>query len=471
MIEYLSESAEELNVPVSYLITKLHYEGVWGTSEVARSNNNWSGMSTKGFKGTETRPSGVIVTQGSKRPKDEGGFYYKYASLSDFLKDWTYLIRRGGIYQVADSETFDEAVKGMFIVGGAKYDYATMDLPDGESQERYEKYLRGMKARRGHINEANNGALDEMDNENNKGDDNMTVTAEQVLKVFRTYIGMNKGSEKHKQMVKDYNSISPKPVGYTLKVSDDYCDAGLTVVFDKAGASDLIGRECGVERHKSIFKQKNIWLGLTRPQVGDVVIWRWDGNRSGFANHIGIVEKVSGNTITTIEFNTVVNGVSTVARRTYNWNAQSIQGYARPKYGKTAVTEETKSVKEVSQHIIVTIDNLRAFNQPSGSGTIMENVGKDFVKNIDTVVESEGYLWGGWISSADGKRRWTTLQTADGKRKFADIKAGTIGHGGKTYTEYLKLQEGGKQPSGGDEPELADNEVLLEGKVYVITEK
>lgn len=305
----------------------------------------------------------------------------------------------------------------------------------------------------------------------NKGDDNMAVTAEQVLKVFRTYIGMNKGSEKHKQMVKDYNSVSPKPVGYTLKTSDDYCDAGLTVVFDKAGASDLIGRECGVERHKSILKQKNIWLGLVRPQVGDIVIWRWDGNRNGFANHIGIVEKVSGNTITTIEFNTVVNGVSTVARRTYAWNSLSIQGYARPKYGKTTTTDEAKDSKEVSQHIVVTVDNLRAFNQPSGSGAIVENIKKDFVKNIDMTIEAEGYLWGGWISSADGKRRYTTLQTSDGKRKFVDIKQGTIGHGGKTYTDYLKLQEAKKQPTGGDEPKLADNEVLLDGKVYVIKEK
>ena len=52
-----------------------------------------------------------------------------------------------------------------------------------------------------------------------------------------------------------------------------------------------------------------------------------------------------------------------------------------------------------------------------------------------------------------------------------DIKEGTIGHGGKTYTEWLKLQEKDEQPIGGDEPKLADNEVLLDGKVYVIKEK
>lgn len=240
---------------------------------------------------------------------------------------------------------------------------------------------------------------------------------------------------------------------------------------DRAGATSLIGRECGVERHKSIFKQKNIWLGLVKPQVGDIVIWRWDGNRNGFANHIGFVESVSGNNITTIEGNTFKGGVSQVGRNTYAWNAQSIQGYARPKYGNSTVTEEAKEASKVNQHFVVTIDNLRAFDQPSSSSSIVENIKKDYVKNIDMTLESEGYIWGGWISSVDGKRRYTTLQTADGKRKFADIKQGTIGHGGKTYAEWLKLQEKDEQPIGGDEPKLADNEVLLDGKVYVIKEK
>lgn len=459
--EYLIKVAGELKVPPSYLIVKLHFEGVWGQSEVARLNNNWSGMSMPSNEEkltSVTRPSGVVVTKGTARPEDEGGYYYKYASLTDFMTDWTYLIRRGGIYKVADNSTFEGAIKGMFKVGGATYDYAALG---------YEKYLERMVARRKNINQANDGALDLID----KGVVDMAVTANQVLDIYRSYLGVDKYSAKHSQMVADYNKVTPRPVGYALKSSDDYCDAGFTVVFDKAGASDLVGRECGVERHKSIFKQKNIWLGLARPQVGDAIIFRWDGNRNGFAHHIGIVEKVSGDTITTIEFNTVVNGTSTVARRTYKWNTSVIQGYARPKYGNATVTEEAKESKKVNQHIVVTIENLRAFNQPSSSATIVENIKKDYVKNIDMTIEAEGYIWGGWISSADGKRRYTTLQTSDGKRKFADIKDGTIGHGGKTYTEWLKLQEKDEQPIGGDEPKLADNEVLLDGKVYVIKEK
>lgn len=162
--QLINYAENELNVPPSYLITKLHYEGLWGGSAVARSNNNWGGMTwNSSWESPYQRSSGVIITRGSPRPSNEGGYYIRYASVQDFLIDWTYLIRRGGIYNVADSDTFELAVKGMFVVGGAQYDYATMNVEG--SQKRYELYLAGMLARRNAINSANDGKLDLLDNE------------------------------------------------------------------------------------------------------------------------------------------------------------------------------------------------------------------------------------------------------------------------------------------------------------------
>lgn len=456
IIAKITTVANRHKLPLDYAITLLEFEGLWGNSTTGRLDNNWGGMT---YTGDSLRPSGIKVTQGTARPANEGGHYMRYASVDDFLADWAYLLREGGIYKVSGAKSFNDAIKGMFKIGGAKYDYAASG---------YDHYLKGMKARRDSINQANNGALDLL----LKGDNTMAVTAQSVLNIARKHLGTIKYSAQHTALLKDYNSIRPLPVSYAVKADDDWCDMFVSVVAKQAGAGDLIGYECGVERHKSIFKQKNIWLGLVRPQVGDVIIWRWDGNRNGFANHIGFVEAVSGSTITTIEGNTTIGGKSVVGRQKYAWNAQSIQGYARPKYG-TTVTGTPAKTKEVSQHIVVTIDSLRAFNEPNGSGKLVETITKDLVKNIDMTVESDGYLWGGWISSADGKRRYTTLQTSDGKRKFVDIKQGTIGHGGKTYTEYLKLQDkaADEQPAGGDEPKLAENEVLLDGKVYVIKKK
>ena len=454
-IQKIAKVANKHDFPLDYAITLLHFEGLWGNSEVAKLNNNWGGMT---WTGDPLRPSGIKVSKGTARPANEGGHYMRYDSVDDFLEDWAYLLRDGGIYKVAGAKTFDEAVKGMFKVGGAKYDYAASG---------YDHYLKGMRARREAINQANNGGLDDL----NKGvSETVAVTAKQVLDVARGLIGITKCGAGHKKLINDYNKVTPRPVGYAVTYNDDWCDAFVTVVSDRAGATSLIGRECGVERHKSIFKQKNIWLGLVKPQAGDIVIWRWDGNRNGFANHIGFVESVSGNTITTIEGNTLKGGVSQVGRNTYPWNAQSIQGYARPKYGTSTVTPEAtaKNEKKVSQHFVVTIDNLRAFQEPTATSKLVENIKKDYVKNIDVTVESEGYLWGGWISSADGKRRYTTLQTLDGKRKFVDLKDGTISHGGKTYTEYLALQDkvSDDQPVGGDTPKVGKGQVEIDGTVY-----
>lgn len=456
-IQKIAKVAKKHDFPLDYAITLLHFEGLWGNSEVAKLNNNWGGMT---WTGDPLRPSGIKVTKGTSRPASEGGHYMRYASVDDFLEDWAYLLRDGGIYKVAGAKTFDEAIKGMFKVGGAKYDYAASG---------YDHYLKGMRARREAINQANNGGLDDLI----KGvSETVTVTAKQVLDVARGLIGATKYGATHKKLINDYNKVTPRPVGYAVTYNDDWCDAFVTVVADRAGATNLIGRECGVERHKSIFKQKNIWLGLVKPQAGDIVIWRWDGNRNGFANHIGFVESVSGNTITTIEGNTFKGGVSQVGRNTYAWNAQSIQGYARPKYGtSTAIPEATaKNEKKVSKHFVVTIDNLRAFQEPTATSKLVENIKEDYVKNIDVTVESEGYLWGGWISSADGKRRYTTIQTLDGKRKFVDIKDGTISHGGKTYTEYLALQDkvSDDQPVGGDTPKIGKGQVEIDGTVYDI---
>ena len=454
-IQKIAKVAKKHDFPLDYAITLLHFEGLWGNSEVAKLNKNWGGMT---WTGDPLRPSGIKVSKGTARPANEGGHYMRYASVDDFLEDWAYLLRDGGIYKVSGAKTFNEAVKGMFKVGGAKYDYAASG---------YDHYLKGMRARREAINQENNGGLDGLI----KGvSETVIVTAKQVLDVARGLIGATKYGATHKKLINDYNKVTPRPVSYAVKYDDDWCDAFVTVVADRAGATSLIGRECGVERHKSIFKQKNIWLGLVKPQAGDIVIWRWDGNRNGFANHIGFVESVSGNTITTIEGNTFKGGVSQVGRNTYPWNAQSIQGYARPKYGTSTVIPEAtaKNEKKVSQHFVVTIDSLRAFQEPTATSKLVENIKKDYVKNIDVTVESEGYLWGGWISSADGKRRYTTLQTLDGKRKFVDLKDGTISHGGKTYAEYLALQDkvSDDQPVGGDTPKVGKGQVEIDGTVY-----
>ncbi|KXB63363.1 cell wall-binding repeat protein, partial [Gemella haemolysans] len=155
-----------------------------------------------------------------------------------------------------------------------------------------------------------------------------------VLDIARKYMGAETGTREHKKIVDAYNSVDPKPVGYTATYDDDWCDIFVTTVFQQAGLSDLIGRECGVQRHIGIMENKGIWKGRTQPKVGDIVTFDWDGG--GWADHIGIVESVNNGIITTIEGNSALYAGSTaktkVNRKTYNWNSSYIKGYARPAY-------------------------------------------------------------------------------------------------------------------------------------------
>lgn len=164
-IDIMNIAINDLNVPPSYPITLKHYEALWGDSEVAQLNNNWGGVTwNPNWSDPHVRESGVTVTRGTSRPAIEGGHYVKFQSVEDYFIDWAWLMSAdgAGIYNVQDSETFDECVHGMFRVGGATYDYATMNVEG--SQQRYELYLAQMQARRNAINQANNNLLDRLDN-------------------------------------------------------------------------------------------------------------------------------------------------------------------------------------------------------------------------------------------------------------------------------------------------------------------
>ena len=156
---------------------------------------------------------------------------------------------------------------------------------------------------------------------------------DRILRAAASLVGVRGGSAAHHQLVNDYNSVRPLPVGYAVKNSDDWCDIFVTTVFQREGLSGLIGRECGVERHIQIFKRLGIWNedGSSTPKAGDIITFNWDQNsqpNNGFADHIGIVESVSNGFIHTIEG----NSNDQVRRNTYRIGHGNIRGFASPRY-------------------------------------------------------------------------------------------------------------------------------------------
>ena len=156
---------------------------------------------------------------------------------------------------------------------------------------------------------------------------------DRVLRAAASLVGVRGGTAAHHQLVNDYNSVKPLPVGYAVKTTDDWCDIFVTTVFQREGLSGLIGRECGVERHTQIFKRLGIWNenGASTPKAGDIITFNWDQNsqpNNGFADHIGIVESVSNGIIHTIEG----NSNNQVRRNTYRIGHGNIRGFATPRY-------------------------------------------------------------------------------------------------------------------------------------------
>lgn len=180
------------------------------------------------------------------------------------------------------------------------------------------------------------------------------TTISEILNKARSYIGVVQGDAKHKAIINKYNSVKPWPVGYQVKYTDDWCDAFITTLAIETGAVDIIGRECGVQRHIDIFKKLGIWIedGRITPKAGDIITFNWDDYtqaNDGFADHIGIVESVKNGQITTIEGNTD----RACKRRTYQVGNGFIRGFARPKYAaEKPTTPGKKSNDTIANEVI-----------------------------------------------------------------------------------------------------------------------
>ena len=174
------------------------------------------------------------------------------------------------------------------------------------------------------------------------------ATAEDILSVLRSWIGKSRAKGTHKDIIDLYNSYLPHPRGYAVKYTDDYCATTVSAAFIACNAvKEIGGIECGVERFiVDVFIPNKIWIedGSIKPKVGYIVCYNWDDKtqpNDGWADHIGVVESVSGDKFVVIEGN--MNGV--VGRRTVPVGWGNIRGFATPKYA--AASQDTTPVKPV----------------------------------------------------------------------------------------------------------------------------
>lgn len=135
-----------------------------------------------------------------------------------------------------------------------------------------------------------------------------------------------------------FNSYFGNPSGtawcaeFVSKCANDIGAIGKCMV--KTAGAGSIARE-------SIAKGWGTWHEghNSIPKIGDVISFTWNGlgyypgQDKYFSDHVGIVEKVSGNTVHTIEGNANgTNITSTVCRKSYTLYNGKINGYYRPNW-------------------------------------------------------------------------------------------------------------------------------------------
>lgn len=163
-----------------------------------------------------------------------------------------------------------------------------------------------------------------------------------VVTIAKGWLGLKDSDGSYKEIIDVYNSHRPLARGYKMKYyTDAWCSAFASAVSIKAGLTDIFPTECGCEKHTILFKNLNSWVEADNyvPAPADVIFYNWNdngvGDTTGSADHVGIVEAVSGGVIKVIEG----NNDGKVAYRNIKVNARYIRGYGVPKYYTKAVDE------------------------------------------------------------------------------------------------------------------------------------
>lgn len=162
----------------------------------------------------------------------------------------------------------------------------------------------------------------------------MSTTRETIVAQARSWIGCKESDDSHKQIIDVYNADKPLPRGFKMGYGNEWCAAFVTACAIKCGATDIIPKECSCNNMIELFKGLGRWEENDAhvPSPGDILFYDWDdkgtGDNTGKVEHVGIVEKVSGNAITVIEGNYKTE----CKRRVLEVNGRYIRGYGVPKY-------------------------------------------------------------------------------------------------------------------------------------------
>lgn len=280
------------------------------------------------------------------------------------------------------------------------------------------------------------------------------TTRSEIVRTAQSLVGRKRADGSHKYIIDVYNKHKPLARGYKVNYSDDYCAVTTSMVFISRKAVNLIGgTECGVQKFIDIFKKKGIWNenGRITPKAGDIICYNWnDGTQpnDGWADHIGIVEKVKGSTITIIEGN-MANGI--VGKRFIPVGWGYIRGYAQPKYeAEKKPSKKPSGSKKIDVTYRVYIKGLGWLDKVKNTdGKGHENYAGIYGENISALqieakkghvkyrLHAEGIGWFDWVTDTKPDRNGDNFAGDLKKYKFDGLQIKATA-GDVEYAVYTK---------------------------------
>lgn len=238
-----------------------------------------------------------------------------------------------------------------------------------------------------------------------------------MVSVMQGWVGRKESDGSHKVIIDIYNSQKTLPRSYKVKYTDAWCATTVSAAAVACGYDNIIPTECSCNYLIQKFQKLGQWVENDAyvPQPGDFIFYDWDdngvGDCKGAAEHVGMVEKVVGTTITVIEG----NYSDSVKRRNLAVNGRYIRGYGVPAYeaGSAPVTpapqptttkkvtaSKAASFKDAS--LAGTYKTTAELNMRDGAGTANKAIG---VLPKGTQVKNYGYY------SKDGSgTKWLYVQ-------------------------------------------------------------
>lgn len=299
LVQTILNLCVQRNLLPSGVLAQLYLESWWGASNVAKRDNNWGGITG----GAQTRPSGVVVTTGSARPANEGGTYMHYASVDDYMKDYTYLLAEqtsGGrkMYGVKGKQNIEEYTKGLFRIGGALYDYAAAG---------YAHYIALMRDIRNGINRTNGNILDKLDDLWRQPNNQVTQPNQPVTRTVK--------ADKVIAVINEMHSLKGRRVGsgqcyalaawYSMKLGGPGLGGGVT------GLSGLIGAGMAAGKIGTDYAWDRFGWSVVRPsntnqlKAGAIANIKAYNAYQGTSvwGHVSIIVANNGSTVTVLEQN------------------------------------------------------------------------------------------------------------------------------------------------------------------------